>query len=103
MKEEIKPSDQSRQIEIQEQGQYRVVNLYDTDYLIDGQHVVVLQASRAPSVEDMKGIAKKFNALDAAIPALKGVAIMLNTELAKYESEPWAQRVRAALSAVDSQ
>lgn len=30
--------------------------------------------------------------------ALRGVAIMLNTELQKYDKEPWAQRVRAALS-----
>lgn len=30
--------------------------------------------------------------------ALRGVAIMLNTELERYESEPWAQRVRAALA-----
>lgn len=29
--------------------------------------------------------------------ALKGVAIMLNTELDGYEDEPWARRVRAAL------
>lgn len=46
-------------------------------------------------------IVRDHSALDVAIPALKGVAIMLNTELARYESEPWAQRVRAALALVD--
>lgn len=32
------------------------------------------------------------------LEALKGVAIMLNTELEKYDSEPWAQRVREAIT-----
>jgi hypothetical protein len=44
---------------------------------------------------------KKIAALTQRIArlegALRGVAIMLNTELERYESEPWAQRVRAAL------
>lgn len=31
------------------------------------------------------------------VEALRGVAIMLNTELESFEGEPWAQRVRTAL------
>jgi hypothetical protein len=32
------------------------------------------------------------------LEALRGVAIMLNTELKSYEGEPWAQKVRAELA-----
>lgn len=35
------------------------------------------------------------------IEALKGVAIMLNTNLLSYDDEPWAQRVRNALATVE--
>lgn len=76
---------------------YKVTNLYGCDYLVDQDSVIVLQANRPPSVSDMEGVARKFNRLDIAFEALRGVAIMLNTELSKYENEPWAQRVRAAL------
>lgn len=38
---------------------------------------------------------------DKLVEALKGVAIMLNTELERYEQEPWAQRVRNALATVE--
>lgn len=94
--DEVTPSEESKEL-----GPYRVANLYDIDYLLDEHRVVFLQANRAPSVADMKAVARRFNALVAAVAALKGVSIMLNTELAKYESEPWAQRVRAALALVD--
>lgn len=36
------------------------------------------------------------------VEALKGVSIMLNTELERYESEPWAQRVQAAITAYEN-
>lgn len=48
-------------------------------------------------------IARDHSAVPKLIEALKGVAIMLNTELERYESEPWAQRVRAALADSDTQ
>lgn len=31
------------------------------------------------------------------LEACRGVSVMLNTELKRYDHEPWAQRVRAAL------
>lgn len=40
---------------------------------------------------------------ERALEALKGVAIMLNTELEKYDSEPWAQRVRAVLTTIEQE
>lgn len=46
-------------------------------------------------------IVRAVNSHDALVGALKGVAIMLNTELEKYQGEPWAQRVRAALATND--
>lgn len=46
---------------------YRVVNIYDVDYLIDENSVVVLLATRAPSVVDMEAVAKIFNERDAFI------------------------------------
>lgn len=47
-------------------------------------------------------IVRAVNEYDANKEALRGVAIMLNTELAKYENEPWAQRVRACLAEKES-
>jgi hypothetical protein len=47
-----------------EQG-YRVIHLYDMDYMVDEAYLVVLQADRAPSVEDMKSVASRFNELRA--------------------------------------
>lgn len=40
---------------------------------------------------------------DSLRAVVEGVAVMLNTELKDYESEPWAQRVRAALTKVGEQ
>lgn len=40
---------------------------------------------------------------ERALEALKGVAIMLNIELEKYDSEPWAQRVRAAIATIEQE
>lgn len=51
---------------------------------------------------DMEFMVRAANDYDADKEALRGVAIMLNTELAKYEDEPWAQRVRAALAEKES-
>lgn len=45
-------------------------------------------------------IVTAVNEREAMVEALKGVAIMLNTSLEKYDSEPWAQRVRAVLERV---
>jgi hypothetical protein len=39
--------------------------------------------------------------LEQMAEALRGVSIMLNTELEKYEEEPWAQRVRTALTSYE--
>lgn len=54
---------------------------------------------------DIDGIIARHNQHSALmvqrerlLEALKGVAIMLNTELEKYDNEPWAQRVRAAIT-----
>lgn len=58
-----------------------------------------LEAGESPELAAR--IIRDHDAFDATVTALKGVAIMLNTELSKYESEPWAQRVRAALALVD--
>lgn len=59
----------------------------------DGQ-----QIATADNEEAARTIVRALNANDASVEALKGVAIMLNTQLASYESEPWALRVRAALA-----
>lgn len=40
---------------------------------------------------------------DRLLGALKGVAIMLNTQLTSYEDEPWAQRVRAAITTIEQE
>lgn len=45
-----------------EQG-YRVIHLFDVDYMVDEARIAILQADRAPSVEDMKSVARKFNEL----------------------------------------
>ena len=47
---------------------------------------------------DAEFIVRCVNSHDALVEAAKGVAIMLNTELERYENEPWAQRIRAALA-----
>jgi len=44
---------------------YKVVHLYDVDYLVDESHTVVLQADRAPALADMQAVAKRFNELTA--------------------------------------
>lgn len=49
-------------------------------------------------VNDHNQHAQLVEQRDCCLEALKGVAIMLNTELEGYEQEPWAQRVRAALA-----
>lgn len=53
------------------------------------------------SPPDMEFMLRAANDYEADKEALRGVAIMLNTKLAEYENEPWAQRVRAALADVD--
>jgi hypothetical protein len=45
-------------------------------------------------------IVTDHNAIPKLVAALEGVAIMLNAELERYREEPWAQRVRAALTLV---
>jgi hypothetical protein len=47
---------------------------------------------------DADRIVHCVNCHDELLEALKGVAIMLNTELESYEGEPWAQKARAALA-----
>lgn len=42
-------------------GPYYVTNLYDVDYLLDENRIVILQGNRAPSVADMEAVAKRFN------------------------------------------
>lgn len=55
-------------------------------------------AGHETAVKNARFIVRAANDYEADKKALRGVAIMLNTELAKYETEPWAQRVRAALA-----
>lgn len=63
---------------------------------------VIIDANGSRVVRDIyweqhaRFIVRAVNGYEADKEALCGVAIMLNTELAKYENEPWAQRVRAA-------
>lgn len=50
---------------------YYVSNLYDIDYLVDGNQVVVLQGNRAPSLEDLQGIAAALNEREQLREALR--------------------------------
>lgn len=54
--------------------------------------------NRSECEANARFIVRAVNAHDALVEAVKGVSIMLNTELQKYESEPWAQRVRSAIA-----
>jgi len=44
---------------------YRVIHLFDVDYMVDESHLVILQADRSPSLADMEAVARKFNELFA--------------------------------------
>lgn len=61
---------------------------------------MVLRREQAQADYDL--IVRAVNSHEALVEAARGVSIMLNTALEKYEAEPWAQRVRAALALVDS-
>lgn len=70
------------------------------------QEVEALAGRNATQEESITHLQSQLRVMKEAIEAnkeaLRGVAIMLNTELAKYENEPWAQRVRAALAEKES-
>lgn len=73
-------------------GKYFVTNLYDVDYLLDGNRIVVLQGNRAPSVADMEGVARRYNELAALREAARHA---LNTIALEAEQlDTWAQQSR---------
>jgi hypothetical protein len=76
-------------------GEEWVVFKYQRRRVLDAFGCLVAEAQTG---EQAARIVSDHNAMPKLIDALKGVAIMLNTELANYESEPWAQRVRKALN-----
>lgn len=56
---------------------------------------VAVESKILAAVVEERDVLRQSQAL--LVEALRGVAIMLNTELASFGGEPWAQRVRAAL------
>lgn len=83
---------------------YHVTNLYDVDYLLDENHVVVLQGNRPPTVADMEGIARRYNfydALRAAAEAALEAQVQLNGHCdhePRYAEDCLQCQLRAALS-----
>src|SRR5689334_22951264 len=69
-------------------GRPMTAQIWDGPYLI----------ARELKPEHAAQIVRDHSAVPKLVEALKGVAIMLNTELEKYDSEPWAKRVHAALA-----
>lgn len=77
---------------------YKVVNLYDCNYLVDENSVVILQASRPPSVADMKGIAKRLNQLDGLWAAAEAALDVLEpSEDPQGRTSQVIAQLRAAL------
>ncbi len=51
-----------------------------------------------PQQANARFIVTACNSHDKLLEACKGVAIMLNTVLCNFDDEPWAMRVRSAIS-----
>lgn len=74
-----------------------------TQQILNDPAHVRRQGNAAFIVECVNQHATLVEQRDCALAALKGVAIMLNTNLSSYDDEPWAQRVRTAIATIEQE
>lgn len=68
---------------------------YQGGNVVHAEDYEALRALNAVQADSIKEFQREQRLM---LDALRGVAIMLNTELERYNDEPWAQRVRAAIT-----